>query len=281
MTEGGWRGWCNDGGRPRAPVARRGTAQVSDDFNHAILNDVAHRPWDMPTRPWVMTQTWRHLLFAHWPVAPDVIRPLVPAAFDLDLFDGTAWVGIVPFNMTNVAPRFVPSLPWVSEFPELNVRTYVRAGDRPGVFFFSLDAGSALAVHTARTLLNLPYYSASMTVTPRTDGIAYDSRRDASNRPAEFRAVYGPAGEVFTAARGSLEYFLTERYCLYHLTRRGRPYRLEIHHPPWRLQPAHAEVMRNTMADINDMTLPPDPPLLHFSARQDMVAWSPSRVRAG
>jgi uncharacterized protein YqjF (DUF2071 family) len=254
---------------------------VSDDFNHAILNEVAHRPWGMPTRPWVMTQTWLHLLFAHWPVAPDVMRPLVPAAFDIDLFDGQAWIGIVPFYMTNVAPRFVPSLPWVSEFPELNVRTYVRVGDRPGVFFFSLDAGSALAVHTARTLLNLPYYSASMTVTPRTEGIAYESRRDASRRPAEFQAVYGPAGEVFTAARGSLEYFLTERYCLYHLTRRGRPYRLEIHHPPWQLQPAHADLVRNTMGDVNDVPLPADPPLLHFSHRQDMVGWSPSRVRVG
>lgn len=252
---------------------------MPDEFNHAILNEVAHRPWGMPTRPWVMTQTWHSLLFAHWAVEGDLMRRLVPAAFDVDLFDGRAWVGIVPFHMTNVAPRFVPALPWVSEFPELNVRTYVRVGDRPGVFFFSLDAGSALAVHTARTLLNLPYYSASMTVTPRPEGIAYESRRDASGRPAEFRAVYGPAGEVFTAARGSLEYFLTERYCLYHLTRRGHPYRLEIHHPPWPLQPAHADVIRNTMAEVNGLTLPARPPLLHFSQRQDVVTWSPSRVR--
>jgi uncharacterized protein YqjF (DUF2071 family) len=231
-----------------------------------------------------MTQTWHQLLFAHWAVPPETMRPLVPAAFEIDVFDARAWIGIVPFYMTNVAPRFVPSLPWVSEFPELNVRTYVRVGDRgdrPGVYFFSLDAGSALAVHTARTLLNLPYHSASMTVTTsRTGDVVYESRRDAVGRPAEFRAVYRPTGDVFAPARGSLEYFLTERYCLYHVTRRGRPYRLDIHHPPWPLQPARAEFGRNSMAEVNGLTLPTEPPLLHFSLRQDMVAWPPSSVRS-
>ncbi len=252
---------------------------MADDFNHDILHQTTHRPWPMPARPWVMTQTWHHLLFAHWPVPHDVLRPLVPLPFELDLFEGRAWVGIVPFYMTNVAPRFVPTLPWVSEFPELNVRTYVRMGERPGIYFFSLDAGSALAVHTARTLLNLPYYSASMAVTPRADGISYESRRDSTSRPAEFLARYAPDGDVFSAAPESLEYFLTERYCLYHLTRRGRPYRLDIHHPPWRLQPARAELMRNTMGEINGIPLPSAAPLLHFARRQDMVAWPPQRSR--
>jgi uncharacterized protein YqjF (DUF2071 family) len=265
---------------PVASIGHSRIVLVPDDFNRAILTDTAHRPWPMPTRPWVMTQTWHQLLFAHWAVPPETMRPLVPAAFEIDVFDGRAWIGIVPFYMTNVAPRFVPSLPWVSEFPELNVRTYVRVGNRPGVYFFSLDAGSALAVHTARTLLNLPYHSAAMTMTSGNDGVVYESRRDAVGRPAEFRAVYGSTGDVFTAAHGSLEYFLTERYCLYHVTRRGRPYRLDIHHPPWPLQPARAEFVRNTMAEVNDLTLPPEPPVLHYSERQDMVAWPPSGVRA-
>src|SRR4051812_42045561 len=115
------------------------------DFDTTILDVVGHRPWALPDRAWVMTQTWHDLLFAHWPVKSSDLRPKVPAAFELDLFDGHAWVGVVPFHMTNVAPRGVPSLPRVSEFPELNVRTYVRVGDRPGIYFFSLDAGSALA----------------------------------------------------------------------------------------------------------------------------------------
>src|SRR5918993_5232455 len=218
------------------------------DFNGAILDEVSHRPWAMPAAPWVMTQTWHDLLFAHWPISRRKLRERVPSPFDLDLFDGEAWVGIVPFHMTNVAPRGIPSLPWISEFPELNVRTYVRVGDRPGIYFFSLDAGSALAVQAARTLLNLPYYAATMSVRPHADGIEYDSRRN-DGSAATLSATYRAVGPRFEAIGGSLEYFLTERYCLYNLDHRGRPYRLEIHHPPWSLQTAVAEFTRNTMAD--------------------------------
>ncbi|MCA1583307.1 MAG: DUF2071 domain-containing protein [Acidobacteria bacterium] len=247
---------------------------VKHDFNRGILEEVAHRPWRMPDRPWVMTQTWHDLLFAHWRVDPSQLRSRVPAAFALDLFDGDAWIGIVPFHMTNVAPRGVPSLPWLSEFPELNVRTYVRVGDRPGIYFFSLDAASAAAVLAARTLLNLPYHSASMIVSRTAERVEYQSCRD-SDRTAVFSGTYRPTGDVFTAAEGSLEYFLTERYCLYHMDHQGAPYRLDIHHPPWPLQPAEAHLVRNTMPDVNGLTVPAQPPLFHFSKRQDMVAWAP------
>lgn len=227
-----------------------------------------------------MTQTWHDLLFAHWQVPRDVVRPLVPGHFPIDLHDGGAWIGVVPFHMTNVSARGVPSLPWVSAFPELNVRTYVRVDDRPGVFFFSLDAGNALAVRAARMALNLPYYSASMAVTPRGDGVEYRSRRQGKTGAA-FHAVYGPAGPASPPREGSLEYFLTERYCLYHVDRRGRPYRLEIHHPPWPLQPAHAQLLQNTMARASGLSLPDEAPLLHFARRQDMVAWAPTSVSRG
>jgi uncharacterized protein len=251
---------------------------VAHDFNRAILTDVDHRPWRMPDRPWVMTQTWHDLLFAHWPLSSQVLRSRVPREFELDLFDGNAWIGIVPFRMTNVAPRGVPSLPWVSEFPELNVRTYVRVADRPGIYFFSLDAGSALAVLAARSLLNLPYYTASMVVTPRGSAIEYESRRDGTDGTAEFRASYHPTGPAFIPTPKSLEYFLTERYCLYHIGRRGVPYRLEIHHPPWALHPADGDFIRNGMGDANGLALPARAPLLHFAKRQDMVAWPPTKL---
>ena len=126
------------------------------DFDTSIVQQTNHRPWAMPDAPWFMTQTWHDLLFAHWPVDPDPIRARLPHTFELDLFDAQAWIGVVPFHMTNVAPRGVPSMPWLSAFPELNVRTYVQVGGRPGVYFFSLDAGSRLAVRAARALLNLP-----------------------------------------------------------------------------------------------------------------------------
>ncbi len=128
---------------------------MSDGFDRSIVDSTAHRPWLMPSARWLMTQSWNDLLFAHWRVDASHIRRAVPYVFDLDLFDGQAWLGVVPFYMTNVGVRAAPSLPWLSAFPELNVRTYVRVADRPGVYFFSLDAGRRLAVAAARALLNL------------------------------------------------------------------------------------------------------------------------------
>jgi uncharacterized protein len=249
---------------------------VQHDFNSAILHDVAHRPWKVPARPWVMTQTWNDLLFAHWTIDAAVLRRNVPPAFELDLYEGSAWIAVVPFFMTNVAPRGVPSLPFVSEFAELNVRTYVRVADRPGIYFFSLDAGSALAVKTARVLFNLPYYTASMTISPSGDAIDYRSRRESS--AADFHATYRPVGPSFEPVEGTLEYFLTERYCLYNLDHRGKPYCLHIHHPKWPLRVAEASVIRNTMADATGMTLSAPPRLLHFAKRQDVVAWLPEAL---
>ena len=247
-----------------------------DAFDRTILEKTAHRPWPMPAAPWVMTQTWNDLLFAHWPVDGDALRKLVPASFELDRFDGATWLGIVPFHMSNVAPRFVPALPWVSAFPELNVRTYVTVGGKPGVFFFSLDAGRLLAVLAARAMFRLPYFAASMRVTHRAAAVHYESRRRGG---PVFAASYEPAGPVFTAVRGSLEFFLTERYCLYHVDPFGRPSRLQIHHAPWPLQPARAEIAENTMTDGLGIRLD-GAPLLHFAKRQDVVAWWPRRLRA-
>jgi uncharacterized protein len=222
-----------------------------------------------------MTQTWIDLLFAHWPMDPALIRPKVPAAFEIDLFEGQAWIGVVPFYMRNVTFRFVPPVPLLSSFPELNVRTYVRVGDKPGVYFFSLDAGNPLAVFAANFGLNLPYYSAIMRVAARSNAIDYASHRK-SAQDASLVATYEPLGSSAEPAPGSLEYFLTERYCLYALNHQGRPYRLDIHHPPWMLQRAAARFDRNTMADAAGITLPAIAPLLHYSKRQDMVAWGPA-----
>jgi uncharacterized protein len=220
-----------------------------------------------------MTQTWHDLLFAHWPLPAAVLRPTVPDGIELDLFDGQAWLSIVPFWMSNVAIRWTPSLP---AFPELNVRTYVRVGDKPGVTFFSLDATNALAVAAARTAFRLPYYWASMNVAADHDAIRYHSRRSVRDVRARFVATYQPIGEVFTPRPGTLEYFLTERYCLY-TTFLGSPVIVEIHHPPWPLQHARADIEVNTMAQAAGLDVIGPPHLLHFAKRQDVVAWAPSR----
>ena len=246
------------------------------DFDHSIVESTAHRPWPMPRAPWLMTQTWNDLLFAHWRVDVSELRRVVPPVFDLDLFDGEAWLGVVPFRMTNVGLRATPAVPLVSAFPELNVRTYVRVADRPGVYFFSLDAARWLAVAAARTLLNLPYYTADMTAERHGDALRYESARR-TPPSAQFKATYEPIGDPFVPTAGSLEYFLTERYCLYHHHRRGHPYRLDIHHRPWALQLASATITMNTMAAASHLTLK-GTPLLHFARRQDALAWPPARL---
>jgi uncharacterized protein len=253
----------------------------SPAFKDEILHETAHRPWPMPNRPWIMRQTWHDLLFAHWSVDARVLVSRIPSPLALDLFDERAWIGIVSFRMTNVAPRGMPALPWISAFAELNVRTYVRMGNTPGVYFFSLDASNALAVLVASTLFHLPYYSASMRVESQDGTIRYRSRRNsASSQPAEWVASYGPTGPVHRPTPGSLEYFLTERYCLYTFDRRRRARRLDIHHPPWPLQPASAEIVVNTMARASGIVLPSREPVLHFAKRQDMVAWGLSQTIA-
>lgn len=224
-----------------------------------------------------MTQTWHDLLFAHWRLPASRLAPRIPAGLELDLFDGDAWLGIVPFRMSNVSPRGMPAVPGLSAFPELNLRTYVRAGDKPGVFFFSLDAANATAVALARTLFHLPYYWATMRVELRGDEIFYESRRNRSDTQGRLVGRYVPHGETFNAAPESLEYFLTERYCLY-TTWRGAVLIVDIHHPPWPLQTARATFDENTIADAANIHLSGPPLLLHFAKRQDVVAWYPRRV---
>lgn len=240
----------------------------------------------MSDRPWVMAQSWHDLLFAHWRLPASALAARLPAPLQPDLFDGSAWLGVVPFRMTGVRLRGLPALPWLSAFPELNVRSYVSLPDRdgaarPGVWFFSLDAARWLAVVVARRWFGLPYHSAAMRCVSEGGEIRYSSRRietGARVASAAFVARYRPTGPVRAAAPGSLEHFLTERYCLYAHDRRGRLCRAEVQHAPWPLQPAQAEVERNTMAAPLGLQLPPDAPLLHFARRLDVLVWSPRPV---
>jgi uncharacterized protein YqjF (DUF2071 family) len=245
------------------------------------LPNAAHRPWPLPHRPWVLAMQWHDLLFMHWPVPPAVLRPAIPPTLALETFDGAAWLGITPFRMVGTRPRLVPPLPWVSAFPELNVRTYVTAEGKPGVWFFSLDAANPLAVRGARALFHLPYYDATMASERDGNVVQYTSTRTHRGAPdAAFAGRYRPSGPVSHAAVDSLEYWLTERYCLYAADRRGRVWRGNIHHARWPLQPAEADIACNTMADQLQLVLPQRAPLLHFAPRLDVVAWTLEAVEA-
>ncbi len=231
----------------------------------------------MPRRPWSSTQKWHDLLFAHWPLAPESLRGLVPAELEFDLFGGQAYVGVVPFWMSGIRGRFMPPLPGLNSFPELNVRTYVRYKNIPGVYFFSLDAANLAAVWAARAVYGLPYFHARMSIQSAGEKFTYSSKRLQNPRPAEFVGRYWPASAARQREKDSLEYFLTDRYCLYAVQSR-KVYRTYIHHAPWPLQNADAEIDVNTMAQSAGIDLPATKPLLHFARSLEVLIWLPERA---
>jgi uncharacterized protein len=279
------------GGRGAIPNANRSYPPPSQDAAGGV-------------RPWIMAMDWRDLLFMHWRIAPGLLRPFIPAQLDLETWDGDAWLGIVPFEMSGTRLRLMPPIPGLSRFPELNVRTYVRPISGPerekpggggGVWFFSLDATSRAAVEAARIGFGLSYFRASMSIArePAVSGedwIVYrHDRRDDNRRlrygtpravHAQFQARYRPVGPVEFASPGSLESFLTDRYRLYAWSRRGGGgiVKGEIHHPPWPLQPAEAAITRNTMAEWLGIEVRAGSPLLHFSRFVKVAAWWPQRL---
>lgn len=244
-----------------------------------IEQQTGHRPWPMPGGPWVMFQSWQSLLFAHWPVPARMLRPHIPDELEIDEHDGTAWLGQTPFRISGLRARFLPPIPGTSDFPEMNLRTYVRVHDRPGVFFFSLDAGNRAAVVGARLGYRLPYFPAEMELREDAEWYHFRSRRTTGGA-AEFRGRYRPIGPARHPERGSLEYFLTERYALYARAAEGLLLRGDIHHGPWPLQAAEAVIETNTVPAAHDLTVPGDPPLLHFSRQQDTLIWLPKPVHA-
>lgn len=225
-----------------------------------------------------MRQQWLDLLFAHWPIPIATMRSLVPPALELDTWEGMAWVGVVPFRMQGVRPRLIPAVPWLSAFPELNVRTYVKATEngitKTGVYFFSLEAANPVAVAIARSTFKLPYFNAAMKLYDDGKQIHYTSRRTHKGAPpAEFVGSYKPTGPVYRAQPGTIDQWLTERYALYTLGRGNEVYIGEIHHVPWPLQPAQATMTTNTVAQASNIALPDQPPLLHFARDLDVVVW--------
>jgi uncharacterized protein YqjF (DUF2071 family) len=222
-----------------------------------------------------MAQTWEDLLFAHWRVPVARVREHVPAQLEIGQHDGSAWVTVAPFRLTALRARGTLRLPLISSFLELNVRTPVVGADgRPGVWFFSLDATSRHAVEVARYTYKLPYFRARMSATPRGEWIDYECAR--TSEPGRvFSGRYRPAGSVAHAEPGSLEWFLMEQYCLYTTDEHDRLHRADIHHGPWPLQPAEAEI---ELASISPVDLPGEP-IFWFSRRQVVVVWPLEPVR--
>ena len=244
-----------------------------------LLGETSHRPYPVPQGSWALSMKWHDVLFMHWPVPAGWLRPLIPPSLELDSFDGSAWLGVVPFRMSGVKPRYLPSVPLLSNFPEINLRTYVTRNGKPGVWFFSLDAHNPVAVRLARATFSLPYFDAKMSSRSSGDTVAYRSVRTHKGAPpATFVGRYRPTDVRFDSGPGTLENFLTERYCLYSADGRGHVRRGDIHHKLWTLQGAEVEVEEMEMTGQIGVTLPRTEPVIHLARRLDVVAWAPRRV---
>jgi len=255
------------------------TNALTREIAHDAGYEAAYRPWPLPRAPWVMAQTWQDVVFLHWPVPHDMLRAQIPRRLSLDLYSGQAWLSITPLFVTGLRPRGVVAMPGLSAFPETNVRTYVTRDGKPGVWFFSLDAGSALAVATARRLYRLPYYRAEFSIDRAPERLSYRyRRRDRRASPVEFAAEYRSLGDPLgPATAGTLAWWLTERYCLYASGRRHL-YRAEIHHRPWPLESAEVQISRNTLVDHLVPGLPGAAAVCQFARRLEVIVWAPERL---
>jgi uncharacterized protein YqjF (DUF2071 family) len=225
-----------------------------------------------PGKP-LMHQQWGKLLFMHWRIEADRLRPLIPPGLEIDTFDGSSWIAIVPFTMWDIRvfPPYAPAVRGLSAMHELNVRTYVHLKGTPGVWFFSLDCNSAAAVFGARTFYYLPYHNAEIALEQTDSRIDYSSIR--SDKPAAtFRAAWHIGEPLPTSDPDSLEFFLTERYCLFS-AHKNNLYRSRIHHQPWSLQTATLDSHSSTMIEALGLNEPSGPPLLHYAEELAVDIW--------
>ena len=238
---------------------------------HPALSNREHRPWPLPDRRWLLRQTWLNLAFLHWEIDYQDLRKRIPSALDIDLYEGKAWIAIVPFDMHGVTLRHCPTFDPISNFPEINVRTYVTCNGRPGVWFFSLDVPSKLAVWAARTFFNLPYRHGYVKIQDEGDAFQYSSEVSDDR----FQARYQPHHHEKFGKR-SFEIWATERYCLYCQGSKGQLYRTEVHHRQWPLQAASVDILDNTL--LSDFEIGEMHPSVLYSESIDVVAYWPERI---
>lgn len=217
---------------------------------------------------------WEDLLFLHWRIDAAALARVLPEGLEVETHDGSAWLGVVPFRMERTRFRWLPGLPTAHRFLELNVRTYVRSGGRSGVWFASLDATSRLAVAGARATFGLPYLRARMSLERDGETIIYKSERIDDRGPtASFRSRWHALGESRAPLPGSLEHFLTERYCMFVSGRNGAVLCGEIAHRPWQLAPATVELEVCDMTRLLGIELPGPPTSVLMAERQEVVGW--------
>jgi uncharacterized protein YqjF (DUF2071 family) len=247
--------------------------------NEAISNadrlSMRERPDGQP----IMHQNWGKLLFMHWRIDEQLLRPLIPSQLSIDTYHGSAWIAIAPFTMWDIRalPPFLPPVPGLSSAHELNVRTYVYLDNVPGVWFFSLDCNSSAAVFGARTFYHLPYYNADIELVEADSGSVDYSLVRTDDPPAKFEASWRAGKRLPTSEPGSLEFFLTERYCLFS-EHKGAIYQARIHHRPWPLQSVELVSLESTMIESHGLPTPREDPHLHYCEELSVDIWPLHRL---
>lgn len=245
-----------------------------------IFNEIDHRPYPLPSQNWIMRQTWRNLLFLHWPIPVEKLRPFIPASLKIDTFRGSAWLGVILFVIEGIYPRAVSTLSLVRKFPEINLRTYVKCKDKPGIYFLSIDVGNWASLRLAKRWYRLPYHSAKISFKKEGSSFSCQSnRKGRADIPIIFQGKYAPQSNVFFPKEGTVEHWLTERYCLYSTNNGVDIYCAEVHHRPWPLQAALAEISANTLFTPFDFDLYEEKPLAHYSKGIDSLIFNSKRIR--
>lgn len=238
---------------------------------HPAFSQTDHRPWPLPSQRPLLSQRWLNLLFIHWQVNETQLRAKIPEPLEIDRYDDKAWIAVVPFDMKGVTFNGLPAVRALSDFPEINVRTYVTYQGKPGVWFFSLDVPKQFAVWAARTFFHLPYRHAKVEVIEEAQAIHYKHKMP----NASFEATYQPQSKKSFKV-DTFEHWATERYCLYCQNKRGHLYRTEVHHPKWPLQYAILSIQENTL--LKGWKLGAQHPSVLFSKHLDVVAYAPQKV---
>lgn len=237
-----------------------------------IYKESGHRPFPLPPNNWIMRQAWRNVLFLHWPVEPEQLRPYIPPALEIDTYDGFAWLGVVAFAMEGIYFRGLSLFSVVTPFSEMNVRTYVKQNGKPGVFFISLDVNDWSSFHIAKRWYRLPYHSADLSIQQKGNAIFYESIR--KNSPVRFEGSCMPKKEMFYPDKGTLDYFLTEKYCFYTTNNHTDIFHGDIHHRPWPLNRAEVHIGRNTLFSPLNLDFSEQAPVAHFSKGVDSLMWN-------
>lgn len=240
-----------------------------------LMNEVVHSSWSLPSKYWIMQQNWRNLLFLHWPIPPEKLRPHIPSSLQIDTFNGSAWLGVILFVLEGIYPRGISFFSLTPKFPEINVRTYVKYDGKPGIYFLSIDVANWASLKIAKRWYRLPYHSAQISI--RKEGKTFHChsiRKGNANTPILFEGKYVPVSEVFFPKEGTLEHWLTERYCLYSSNNGVNIYCGEIHHQPWPLQKAKIEIVRNTLFTPFHFDLSEVKPIAHYSTGVDSLMWN-------